>query len=48
MIDGKFEEEHIYDYVDCMEVIGNIFDNPELLEVGYEEKTICRYGWNIG
>lgn len=32
--DGKFEEEHIYDYVDCMKVIGNIFDNPELLEVG--------------
>ena len=32
--DGTYEEEHIYDYVDCMEVIGNIFDNPELLEVG--------------
>ena len=31
--DGKFEEEHIYDYQDCMEVIGNSFDNPELLEV---------------
>lgn len=31
--DGRFEEEHIYDYQDCMEVIGNIFDNPELLEV---------------
>lgn len=30
--DGKFEEEHVYDYQDCMEVIGNIFDNPELLE----------------
>ena len=30
--DGKFEEEHIYDYVDCMKVIGNIFDNPELLD----------------
>ena len=29
---GGFEEEHIYDYQDCMEVIGNIFDNPELLE----------------
>lgn len=26
-----YEEEHIYDYVDCMDVIGNIFDNPELL-----------------
>lgn len=32
--DGRFEEEHIYDYQDCMEVIGNTFDNPELLEVG--------------
>lgn len=30
--DGKFEEEHVYDYQDCMEVIGNIFENPELLE----------------
>lgn len=30
--DGTYEEEHIYDYADCMEVIGNIFDNPELLE----------------
>ena len=31
--DGRFEEEHIYDYQDCMEVIGNNFDNPELVEV---------------
>lgn len=31
--DGRFEEEHIYDYQDCMEVIGNTFDNPDLLEV---------------
>lgn len=31
--DGGFEEEHIYDSQDCMEVIGNTFDNPELLEV---------------
>ena len=31
--DGGFEEEHIYDYQDCMEGIGNTFDNPELLEV---------------
>lgn len=31
--DGRFEEENIYDYRDCMEVIGNTFDNPELLEV---------------
>ena len=30
--DGTYEEEHIYDYEDCMRVIGNIFDNPELLE----------------
>lgn len=30
--DGTYEEEHIYDYVDCMDVIGNTFDNPELLE----------------
>lgn len=30
---GRFEEEHIYDYQDCIEVIGNTFDNPELLEV---------------
>ena len=26
-----FEEEHIYDYQDCMEVIGNKIDNPGLL-----------------
>lgn len=31
--DGSFEEEHIYDYQDCIEVIGNTFDNPDLLEV---------------
>lgn len=31
--DGGFEEEHIYDYQDCIEVVGNTFDNPELLEV---------------
>lgn len=30
--DGGFDEEHIYDYQDCMEVISNIFDSPELLE----------------
>lgn len=29
---GGFEEEHIYDYQDCIEIIGNIFDNPELLQ----------------
>lgn len=32
--DGRFEEEHIYDYQDVIEVVGNIFDNQELLEVG--------------
>lgn len=31
--DGRFEEEHIYDYQDCIEVIGNTFDSSELLEV---------------
>ena len=31
--DGRFEEEHIYDYQDGIEVIGNIFDNPELLDL---------------
>lgn len=30
--DGRFEEEHIYDYQDGIEVIGNIFDNPELIK----------------
>jgi len=30
--DGGFGEEHLYDYDDELEVIGNIFDNPELLE----------------
>lgn len=30
--DGRFEEECIYDYQDCIDVIGNIFDNSELLE----------------
>lgn len=29
--DRKFEEEYIYDYQDCMEVVGNTFDNMELL-----------------
>lgn len=30
--DGRFEEEYIYDYQDGIEVIGNIFDNPELIK----------------
>lgn len=34
--DGTYEEEHIYDYVDCMEIIGNTFDNMELLERSIE------------
>lgn len=29
---GGFEEEHIYDYQDCIEIIGNIFDDLELLK----------------
>lgn len=29
---GGFDEEHIYDYQDCMEVVGNTFDNKDLLE----------------
>lgn len=29
---GIFEEEYIYAYQACMKVIGNIIDNPELLE----------------
>lgn len=29
---GRFEEEHIYDYQDDIEIIDNVFDNPELLE----------------
>lgn len=28
---GRFEEEHIYDYQDDIEIISNKFDNPELL-----------------
>lgn len=34
--DRKFEEEHVYDYQDCMEVVGNTFDNMELLGRGIE------------
>lgn len=29
---GGFEEERLYDYIDELTVIGNIYDNPELLE----------------
>jgi len=29
---GGFEEEHLYDYVDELEVIGNIYENPALIE----------------
>ena len=41
--DGLFEEEHIYDYQDCMEIIGNNFDNSELLEVQDESKRKISY-----
>lgn len=34
--DGKFEEEYVYDYQDCMEIVGNTFDNMELLERSIE------------
>lgn len=34
--DGRFEEEYVYDYQDCMEIVGNTFDNMELLERGIE------------
>lgn len=29
---GGFEEERLYDYVDELEVIGNIYENPDLIE----------------
>lgn len=32
--DGTLFYERFYDYVDDMEIIGNIYENPELLEVG--------------
>lgn len=31
--DGTFDEEDLYEYVDELEVIGNIFENNELLGV---------------
>lgn len=34
--DGDYEEEQLYDYADKLEAIGNIFDNPTLLEGGAE------------
>lgn len=40
--DGSFEEEHIYDYQDCIEVIGNTFDNPKLLEKENREDSCGR------
>ena len=30
---GTYEEECLYDYADELEVIGNVIDNPKLLEV---------------
>jgi uncharacterized phage protein (TIGR01671 family) len=32
---GGFDEECLYEYADELEVIGNIYDNPELLEVSH-------------
>ena len=32
--DGGYEEEMLSDYINNLEVIGNIYDNPELLEEG--------------
>lgn len=41
--DGRVEEEHIYDYQDDVEVIGNKFDNPELSESEENvEKCYCK------
>lgn len=31
--DGRYEEEQLYDYVDELEVIGNIYENKELLKI---------------
>ena len=30
--DGCFEEEYLYDFANYLEVIGNMFDNPELIK----------------
>lgn len=30
---GGFEEEHLYDYIDELEVIGNVYENSELMKV---------------
>ena len=30
--DGGFQEEHLYDYIEELKVMGNIYENPELLE----------------
>jgi len=31
--EGGFEDEHLYDYAGELSIVGNIFDNPKLLEV---------------
>ena len=36
--DLAFEPEDVYDYIDDMEVVGNIFDNSELLKEGAENE----------
>ena len=37
-----WNESEIYDYQDCIEVIGNTFDNPELLEKENREDSCGR------
>ena len=34
--DGGFREERLHDYADELEVVGNIWDNPELLKLKEE------------
>jgi uncharacterized phage protein (TIGR01671 family) len=41
--DGTFEEERLYDYADALEIIGNIHDNPELLDVDMSNEIEHEY-----